>query len=484
MKLPVEFMEYAGQALGEGAARLLFSQIEEGRELTSVRLNIHKCGDDGATILNTISPEAEGCNALSRVGWCGNGYRLPERPLFTLDPLFHCGCYYVQEASSMYMELAFDAIRKDYAARREGADLFFESPDLLDLCAAPGGKTTHISSLLSKGSLLVSNEVIKSRASILAENVAKWGADNIVVTNNDPSQFSSLKGLFDIVVVDAPCSGEGLFRKDKDAVEEWSPANVELCAQRQQRIISDIWPALKDGGYLVYSTCTYNKFENDGNLRWMKESFDAEVIGIEIPQGSGIIATSEGGIQFVPGLVEGEGQFMALLRKPGSLRAGRGERASGGTREKKREKVIFEKGCSYLPDSYVKVLQGDLVKGYKSELFDRIRFIESNLRVILSGIAVATKKGKDYIPHADLALSVEFGRMAERGESPFPVVELSRRSALEFLKKEPLPFPDMKNGYLFLTYMGRGLGFVKNLGNRSNNLLPVARRIRMEINGK
>ena len=497
MELPVEFKEYAIAALGEEVASELFDAIGSGEEVTSVRVNPLK---EVAASPNTCVGMPEECfpdylpaQVEERVPWTRLGYYLKERPVFTLDPLFHAGAYYVQEASSMYMELAMAAIEKDFAGRYGGEELsgrgFFDHDiAALDLCAAPGGKSTHLVSLLGKDSLLVSNEVIKSRSVVLADNIAKWGCDNVVVTNNDPADFGAFEGTFDLIVVDAPCSGEGLFRKEPEAISEWSPANVELCAQRQQRILADIWPALKPGGYLVYSTCTYNKFENDGNLEWLKNKITSQLC--TIASESGAILTKGGGLQFVPGRVKGEGQFMAVVRKGGEWETSqmfRGGAKPSNSRKNKDSKgknqPQLEKGCTYLPDNYVKILQGDLVKAYRKELHEKIKYIEENLRVVLSGIAVANKKGKDYVPHADFALQGVMASMVATGTLPqgISAVEVSREDALRFLTKEPLVLPGAPMGYVLLVYRGLGLGFVKNLGNRTNNLLPMARRIRMRI---
>lgn len=378
----------------------------------------------------------------------------------------------------MYMELAAKAI--------DPTGEFFSQPlNVLDLCAAPGGKTTHLASLVSRDSVLVANEVIKSRSVILADNVAKWGADNIVVTNSDPADFKAFEGFFDLVVVDAPCSGEGLFRKDSYAVGEWSPANVNLCAQRQQRILADIWPALKPGGFLVYSTCTYNRFENDGNLAYLVDNFDAEVVPLHLPDRSGIIRTPGGGAQFVPGQVQGEGQFMAVVRKPqvDELPVQVHKKNRKGGKDGKKNQVQIEKGCNYLPSNYIKVLQGDLVKGYREEIYERIRFVEDNLKVVLGGVAVANKKGKDYIPHADFALQDIMVEMVSKGDLPAGIsaVEVGRDDALKFLAKEPVVLENAPLGYVLVVFAGMPLGFVKNLGNRTNNLLPMARRIRMSL---
>ncbi|MBM3420072.1 MAG: RsmB/NOP family class I SAM-dependent RNA methyltransferase [Bacteroidetes bacterium] len=241
------------------------------------------------------------------VPWCGSGYWLPARPVFTIDPLFQAGCYYVQEASGMFLE---------QAVRHTGCD----APGLriLDLCAAPGGKATHLASLAGPGSMVIANEVIRSRASVLAANITRWGTGNTIVTCSDPSAFGKLEGYFDMILADAPCSGEGMFR-DEVARREWSTSNCDLCAGRQRRILSSVWPALKRRGVLVYSTCTFNPAENEEVTDWMMKSFYCSadlppVTGFDgitvVPGGSGTA-----GYGFYPGKVRGEGLFMSVLRR-------------------------------------------------------------------------------------------------------------------------------------------------------------------------
>ena len=243
ISLPPAFTERMQQLLGNESETFFQALVSESP--TSIRLNPEKT-------VNTDLPFSE---LLSRqVPWCSNGYYLKERPSFTSDPLLHGGAYYVQEASSMFLQVVLQQITEDTPLR------------VLDLCAAPGGKSTLLANNLPKDSLLVSNEVIKSRASILKENIIKWGYDHIVVTNSDPNRFTGMKGAFDMILVDAPCSGEGMFRKDEKAITEWSENNLRLCEERQKRILSDVWDALAPGGYLVYSTCTYNPGENEDIL--------------------------------------------------------------------------------------------------------------------------------------------------------------------------------------------------------------------------
>jgi 16S rRNA C967 or C1407 C5-methylase (RsmB/RsmF family) len=215
------------------------------------------------------------------VSWSRYGWYLQSRPSFTFDPLFHAGCYYVQEASSMFLEQAL----------KQCADVS-KKLRVLDLCASPGGKSTHLQSLLSTDSLLVSNEVIRNRAAVLKQNIIKWGTANVVVTNNDPMHFGRLEGFFDVMVIDAPCSGSGLFRRDETAIQEWSPDNVQLCYGRQQRILSDAMPALKEGGILIYSTCSYSRLEDEQIMDWLVEEWGMESLSLQLQEDWNIV-TSE-----------------------------------------------------------------------------------------------------------------------------------------------------------------------------------------------
>lgn len=477
IKLPEEFIKLTEASIGKEASDIYTAHFDKSESgVTSVRLNPFKENVGGEPLL-------AGFSGAENVKWCSNGYYLAERPVFTLDPLFHCGAYYVQEASSMFVEAALKAMELDGPVK------------VLDLCAAPGGKSTHIASVIGSDSLLVSNEVIRSRSVILADNMAKWGCGNVVVTNNDPRDFSRLNGFFDVVFVDAPCSGEGMFIKDHQSIGEWSLANVELCAARQKRILQDIWSALAPGGYLVYSTCTFNHFENDDNLKYIIDEFGAQTVCahelLEQFVGKGILKSRHGGYQFVPGLVVGEGQFLAIVRKPSddckgdkNSRPGKGDKGSKTGKGGKGGKNALQ-GFNYLPSSdYGFELCGEIVKAYPKAHEADIKYLESSLKIVSSGIAVATVKGKDFIPHADFALQNALKEMVSAGTLPkgIAAVEVDRETALKFLAKEPVVLSSAPMGYILLMYRGLGLGFVKNLGNRTNNLLPMARRIRMDIN--
>lgn len=662
MILPAGFEELFKESLGSSAYERYSSAISAD-STACVRINPSKFSREE---LLALWPDAW------QVPWCSNGFYLPERPNFTLDPLFHAGAYYVQDASSMFLEGVFrqiaasgleptedtpdvsitDFARSDSAIQHAGSSL-----RVLDLCAAPGGKSTHLLSLLGPDSLLISNEVISSRATILKENLAIWGSENAVVTSSDSEVFAAqLPEFFDIVLVDAPCSGEGMFRKmdsatGNAATENWSPDNVKLCAARQQRILASAVKCLKPGGWLIYSTCTYNHFENDDQLAFLKSEFGFEVQPISlfdkyshslngIASASSIdnnsfpginhtndsapainssfadtsmpalVKTTNGGYQFIPGLVRGEGQFCALLHLPqsplasqlsplgdsstnpapaidglsplvhsgselnsvvekpsnllsksagtelhvtsvvennaysennslymprcGEVRSPKdsrygipmnmavrnkyGRRVDGNRKLNKRgggadsksqknlDRIKVPEAMSSLIDVLNKSCedvivrqQGELFKILPANLAIDIDCISSSVRVLGSGVALGCVKGKDFIPDAELATSNLIGsdlafhnnvstptdsqnsktgfETSAMSSSAFKTVEVDRETALKFLAKQLNALEDAPLGILLICYRGKGLGFVKNIGRRVNNLLPNSRRI-------
>lgn len=380
------------------------------------------------------------------VPWCKTGIYLDERPVFTLDPNFHAGAYYVQEASSMYLEQAVKA----------SVDLS-QPLKVLDLCAAPGGKSTHLLGLLNDESLLVSNEVIRSRATILSENIQKYGKTNVVVTNNDPKDFTNLNGYFDLIVVDAPCSGEGLFRKDHAAMMEWSEENVNLCSLRQRRIISDVWPALKENGVLVYCTCTYNEQENENNLEWLSQQKEVEFI--DLPLFEGIEKTT--GYRFLPHKIKGEGFFIAAVRK------------------RSKEEDVRIRSSLKLSKNNPGWLKGNYrYTELENLLIATPGFDLPPLNYVLRGVAVATIMKNKLVPGHALALSIHLDREA------FPAIDLNKEEALKYLSKETIEATDNERGFALVRYDGNNLGFVNRLGNRINNLYPANWRIRMNIKGQ
>ncbi|MEJ8756540.1 rRNA methyltransferase [Pontibacter sp. H259] len=407
---------------------------------------------------------------LSPVPWTESGYYLSERPSFTLDPLLHAGAYYVQEASSMFLEQAL----------KQSIDL--EQPlHVLDLCGAPGGKSTHLASLISTDSLLVSNEVIKSRATILAENVAKWGSGNVLVTNNDPRDFSRLSEFFDVMVIDAPCSGEGMFRKDPQAIGEWSEENVILCARRQQRILTDVWGALKPGGILIYSTCTWNEAENEENMAWLAGQENATSIKLEFEASWGIVRSELNGVEgyrFYPHAVQGEGFFLAVMRKGGEPEE---ENFITGKKKKyklqeagKKEKALVQDWLEN-PEYFAWIQHNETIFTLPESLFEAADEVYQKLYVIYGGTQVAEVAGKKVKPLQPLALSQHLNK------SEFATFDLDLEQAIRYLRKEDINLGTHGTDWALLQYNGYSLGWAKQIGNRINNYYPKEWRIRMDL---
>jgi len=398
------------------------------------------------------------------VPWSSDGYYLESRPSYTLDPLFHSGCYYPQEASSMFLEQIFKQFidSKDYLK-------------VLDLCGAPGGKSTHISSLIGKNGLLVSNEVIKSRANILAENLTKWGLSNCIVTQNDPVAFNRLAGFFDVVLVDAPCSGEGMFR-DEIARKEWSEENADLCSVRQKRILMDVWPALRENGLLIYSTCTFNKGENEENIKWLNSKHEAESLVLDISHFTGITEIDFQGIYgygFYPGRIMGDGLFFSVLRKCSEANAsGHAESRLDFQKINKEEKQIACEWSTFQEESFFK--SGEDIISAHANLSD-LSLINKSLRVIKSGTRILKIKGRNNIPSPELALSTGYRKGC------LPTADLNLGSALQYLHRGDFKIGSSPKGWNTVSYNDVPMGFVNNIGTRVNNYFPVEWRIRMNI---
>jgi 16S rRNA C967 or C1407 C5-methylase (RsmB/RsmF family)/NOL1/NOP2/fmu family ribosome biogenesis protein len=398
-----------------------------------------------------------------RVGWCDTGYYLPERPAFTFDPLFHAGAYYVQEASSMFLEQAVKT--------------YMEEPvKCLDLCAAPGGKSTHLLTILPAGSLLVSNEVIRSRSHILSENTTKWGNPHTIVTHNDPKEIGELTHFFDVVVVDAPCSGEGMFRKNPESINEWSAGNVALCASRQRRILHDSWNALKPGGILLYSTCTYNMEENEENIHYIINELGAEALSIPIKNEwniTGPLKYNHPAYRFFPHKTKSEGFFLSAIRKKEN---GMSLNRKKQKREKGKAKSAVPPGvCDWLlqPEEYQIERKENTLTAIPQALAGDFQTIAAQLQLVSSGVDLGEVKGKDILPCHSLAMSTAFNRAA------FPVADLTWDDAIKYLRKEAITLPGgIPKGYVLVAYKDYPLGFVKHLGSRSNNLYPHEWRIR------
>lgn len=443
--LPVDFIESMRQQLGNEAELLL--RALETEPVTSIRLN---------SKLDVLTFECD----TDEVPWHIDGYYLSERPQFTLDPLFHAGCYYVQEASSMFVQQALE-------------QYVDTSSIVLDLCAAPGGKSTLISEFLGQDGLLLSNEVVRQRVFILSENIQKWGNGNTVVTHNSAAEYGErCKHLFDCILVDAPCSGEGMFRKDEQARSEWSLQAVRQCAERQRSILMDVWDALKPGGVLLYSTCTFNEEENEKNVEWIADSLGAEVLPIDYDPSWGIVEGAAG-YHFYPHKAKGEGFYLCALRKndeplqPAKIKAPKKENAMLHP-----EYLPVMRSWLQHPDNWTIRYSDRFATAYPLKYKEIIDWLSTQLTCISTGFGLGEERGKGIAPQHSLCMTKDFRKEA------FPCVALTREQALAYLRTEALTLTDVPLGLLLVTYEGVPLGFAKNVGNRQNNLYPNEWRIR------
>lgn len=415
MTLPKEFISQMESILEEDAPAF-FEAMQRPPEV-SIKINRRKC----------VSPEETGYADLAPVKWCESGYYLPERPKFTLNPLIHAGVFYVQDASSMiYEEIARKIIPM---ALDTGHPL-----RVLDLCAAPGGKTTSLINAVPDGTLVVANEFIGSRASVLKENLLKWGYPDIIITNSPTSRFAMIPEAFDVVAVDAPCSGEGMMRKEEVAVSQWNPGLIRQCASLQRQILDDAFASLKPGGFLIYSTCTFNSEEDEENVRYLVEELGMVAVDMEFPDSWGIgkaIRSPYPCLRFMPHLTRGEGLFVAVLRKEGDY-----------PEAPARNEKAFNKTLS------------------------------AKVKVICDGIPRTQLKGRDEVPTTESVLATDYR------PGSLPEVDVDAETALSYLRHEALRLDEATpKGYVVIKFQGHPLGIVKNLGNRANNLYPSPWRI-------
>ena len=399
-QLPVAFTEKTRQLMGEERFERYLQSFEEEPPV-SIRVNTLKMAE-GSWKIEDATP----------VPWCRNAFYLQKRPNFTMDPLLHAGCYYVQEAASMFLDEALKQMHTAYISHQPSA---IRPLTALDLCAAPGGKSTLLRSALPEDCVLYSNEPIRNRANILLENVTKWGYENHIVTNNYPKDYRRSKLRFDLILCDVPCSGEGMFRKDEATIREWSEQNVEKCWQLQREIIDDAWACLNPGGLLIYSTCTFNTKENEENIRYFLEQYDdIEVVPVDVkPEwhitGSLLDGFHEPVYRFIPGITRSEGLFMCVLRKRGEKREVRGERSD---QRQKQERAL----------------------------------------TILSPLTTL---------HSPLQ------------------VPLTYHQAIAYLRHEALVLPEeTPRGLVTVCFQDHPLGLVKNIGSRANNLYPKEWKIK------
>lgn len=448
---PKQFEDSVAEMLGAPEGRLLLDALD-AEPVVSVRFNPFK---------NREKPQGD------PVPWNRYGFYLPQRPAFTLDPLLHAGAYYVQEASSMFVEHLY---RQCVGEGRERVRL-------LDLCAAPGGKATLYSTLVGADGLVVANETVRQRAAVLADNVRRWGIGNVAVSCNDASHFAPYKHWFDVLAVDAPCSGEGMFRKNRDARAEWSPAGVELCAARQRRILADSWDALRPGGLLIYSTCTFNRAENEENIEWMARNYAVEAAPeVELPAAWGVEKGCAAGIETFrlwPHKARGEGFFAAVMRKED----GKINRKTPRARKQPLTEMNRHESAPLAPWTGQPELMkfgraGESCYGYYRPQYQTVAALSEGLNIIYSGVCAGQIFNGKLRPDHALAL---FHDVVPAGAAE---VGLALEQALDYLRKnDPRDLSPFAEGMNLLRYEGLPIGWLKRIGHRANTLLPNSFRI-------
>lgn len=446
--LPEAFVKTMRESLGE-EAESLFAALDT-EPAVSLRLNPAKPAD-------TFDGE--------EVGWCKWGRYLAERPQFTLDPLLHGGAYYVQEASSQFVAHLL-------------SNHNMEGAKVLDMCAAPGGKTTIYSTLVGRNGLVVANDINHGRAMALADNVQRWGMGNVVVTCNEPSHIGAFSHWFDVVAVDAPCSGEGMFRKMDEARSEWTPSSPEVCAQRQREILAEAWRVLRPGGTLIYSTCTFNPTEDEGIVEWLMSEYGDElepVDRVSINEGWGVVCGDIGEFQcfhFYPHKARGEGFFAAIARKSdGAVR-----RSSPKARRKLfslPSKADVKELARWVDDAsqHAFMMVGEDIYAYNSAVVDSIVTLSENLSVVYSGVLMGRIFKQKLKPEHPLALYVGMNR------DVVPMVEVSLDEAIDYLRRNDIAAAQFEEGINVVEYKGIPIGFVKRIGARCNNMYPKDLRI-------
>lgn len=457
-KYPQAFLDRMKAHFGD-AFDAFINSLDEA-PVTSIRLNpkkIQKLQSNNEAAFPLSFGEGLGVRSID---WAAYGYYLSQRPSFTFDPLFHAGAYYVQESSSMFLEQAFKSIPNTHRPLR-----------VLDLCGAPGGKSTHLLSLINNESLLVSNEPIATRNHILRQNLARWGYSNVIVTQNKAADFAKLGAFFDVIVIDAPCSGEGLFRKDKNAVNEWSEANVAMCAERQKDILANIIQCLKPGGYLIYSTCTFEETENLDNINYLFTEHGMESIAITtaekfLPDINNTQKGNAKGYAFYPHNTKGEGFFISLLHKTGELRPAIAKPIQKFAHELTPALSEYIDGA----ENYVVLKHQPYYNILPAIFHTDYKILTQNLYIRNAGTAAGELKGKDLIPAHELSLCLGL-------KKDFPALNVDLKTAIAYLKAETISAPTEHKGWMVVRYKSAALGFIKALPNRINNYFPKEWRI-------
>jgi 16S rRNA C967 or C1407 C5-methylase (RsmB/RsmF family)/NOL1/NOP2/fmu family ribosome biogenesis protein len=445
-KIPTEFIKNIQSILGDEVHDFINS-LETSQQPT-IRWNTKKVNfENGKDIPWEKNAEIKAINTV-----------------FANDPLWHAGAYYVQESSSMFLGYVFQKLLLD------------KNPlIMLDLCASPGGKATQLLNLIHENSFLVANEIHPQRNVILRENLTKWGSPNCIVTQSDTRYFKKINEYFDAVVVDAPCTGEGLWRKNNEAIKEWSPKNIFMCANRQQEILADIAPSIKVGGYLIYSTCTFNTTENENQIQNLLDSKIFELVSI--PHEFDEICSDKDYFyhHFYPHKTMGSGFFIAVLKKVRSL-------DYIETFNTKSFQFDYFK-CPNFLEKFLKNSNEFTVLNENNEwivlpkkMLEILFFLYPILKIKQKGIVLGKMLNKEKIIFDySFALSNIINKLA------FQKIELNLSEAISYLKKNDLQIVLADNiGEQALVYFENiPLGWVKILENKLKNQLPLDQRLRL-----
>lgn len=452
MNLKTAFLDSIANC--QGFEQDAFVAAHQQQPVVSIRIN--------PTKIHSHAVVVEESNIKTTVPWCDGAYVLHERPSFTLDPLFHAGAYYVQEASSMFLQQVVKQLFGNDRARKA-----------LDLCAAPGGKSTLLASMQQFG-LIVSNEIIQSRVSILQENIIKWGGMHVLVSHNDPNDFKELPDFFDFVVVDAPCSGSGLFRKDVKAMEEWNPELVDFCAARQKRILMAAAASLAEGGYLFYSTCSFSEAENEANLDFLLDTGMFEPVAISLENEWNIIHSisdkhQASGYRFYPDKISGEGFFCGVVRKIAS------KDAYAPTKMISPKPVVPKAEIAdwiQHVNAYYFFQKAEELFAFDAAFATELTLLSSILKLRKSGLRLGEFIRNEFIPNHELAMSTI-------QHSSIPVIHVDRQQALQFLRRETPLVDTVSNGWALVQYKNISLGWVKQVQGKAKNHYPLNWRILM-----
>lgn len=451
MMLPEAFLDSLSSCTGFNASS--FIDAHQNPAATSVRFNPIKYTDNSTFLRELKSGD---------IPWCKHGIYLKERPRFTLDPLLHAGVYYVQEASSMFLHFLIEHILPDA-----------QNLKVLDLCAAPGGKSTLLSSM-KQFELVVANEIISSRVPVLYENIVKWGTSKTFISNNDPRDFKVLGEMFDVVLVDAPCSGSGLFRKDPNAILEWNSELVEFCSLRQQRILQDAFQVLKPGGYLIYSTCSYSYQENEQNVDYILEKGGCQSIALNVPKEWGVVESSsdhyEGkGYRFYPDKINGEGFFCSVFQKLDST----GSQSLQLPKANHLQSVNSAALTSMVKTEGVKIFEENgILYGVNQPLIEWRTMMQASLKLRKSGVKLGSIMKKGFVADHELAMS-------ELISTHINTIDLKLQDAIKYLRKEDIHVEDVPDGTYLVTHQQTGLGWAKMIRGRLKNNYPISWRITM-----